>query len=226
MKILILNGSPKKEKSDTMHLTRAFVAGMQEAATCDVQVIHAIEQNVLYCTGCFTCMHNGGTCIHEDGMSHILQEILQADLLILSFPLYAYGMPAPLKAIVDRLLPLTSMKMQRVGERYVHKTQADVSKLRFCMICGCGFPNSKGNFEPAVAQFGLMFHGESTVITVPQSPMFNAPEAAEVTEPRLQLVKEAGRAYAEQGAIPEQLLAKIGSPMIPEQVYAQIINGQ
>ena len=28
MKILVLNGSPKREASDTLHMTRAFVAGM------------------------------------------------------------------------------------------------------------------------------------------------------------------------------------------------------
>lgn len=57
------------------------------------------------------------------------------------------------------------------------------------MICGCGFSNSNQNFDPAIAQFKLMFHMGNTVITVPESPMFNAPEAEVVTSPRLDLIK-------------------------------------
>lgn len=54
--------------------------------------------------------------------------------------------------------------------------------------------------------------------------MFNAPEAAEVTVPRLELVKQAGRQYAETGEIDEELLAEICSPILPEDVYAAICN--
>lgn len=93
------------------------------------------------------------------------------------------------------------------------------------MICGCGFPNSRRNFEPAVRQFELMFPGNHTILTVPESPMFSAPEAAAVTVPRLAQVKEAGRQYAETGEIDPALLAEIGSPMIPEETYAGIVNG-
>jgi len=56
--------------------------------------------------------------------------------------------------------------------------------------------------------------------------MFNAPEAAEVTAPRLELVRRAGKQYAETGEIDEKLLAEIRSPMIPEDVYAAICNGE
>lgn len=224
MKILVLSGSPKREHSDTMHITRAFLDGMNEAAPQEVHTIHVIDKHIEYCTGCFACMRNGGTCIHDDDMGEILNEILASDLLIWSFPLYCYGMPAPLKALLDRTLPLSSMAMQKVGERYEHVEQADFSHLRYLMICGCGFPNSNHNFEPAVAQFRLCFPSDHTILTVPESPMFNAPEAAIVTEPRLALIREAGKQYAETGEINAALLNEICSPMIPEEQYASIVN--
>ena len=225
MKILVFNGSPKREKSDTMHITRAFLEGMSEVSKQEIQLIHVIDKHIEYCTGCFACMHNGGTCVHDDDMQEILEEILASDLLIWSFPLYCYGMPAPLKALLDRTLPLSSMAMRKVGERYEHVEQADFSRLRYLMICGCGFPNSRHNFEPAVAQFRLCFPGRHPILTVPESPMFSAPEAAVVTEPRLALVRQAGKQYAGTGAIDEALIAEIGSPMIPEEQYTAIVNG-
>lgn len=224
MKILVLNGSPKRDKSDTMHITRAFIEGLKAAGEQEVKIVDVIDKHIGYCTGCFSCMHNGGICIYNDDMREILEEILDSDLLILNYPLYCYGMPAPLKALMDRTLPLSSMAMQKVGERYEHVGQADYSHLRYIMICGCGFPNSEHNFEPAVAQFKLMFPGDHTVITVPESPMFNAPEAEVVTVPRLELIKTAGEQYAKTGIINENLLKEICSPMIPEEQYAAIVN--
>ena len=226
MKILVFNGSPKKEKSDTLHITRAFLDGMKDAASQEVQLVHVIDQHIEFCSGCLACMRNGGVCRHNDDMRSILEDILASDLLLFSFPLYGYGMPAMLKNLIDRTLPLSSMAMRKVGERYEHVGQADFSHLKYLMICGCGFPNSAQNFEPAVAQFKLMFRSNHTIITVPESPMFNAPEAAVVTVPRLALVREAGRQYAASGMIDAELLSQIGSPMIPEETYAKIVNGK
>ncbi len=225
MKILVINGSPKKEESDTLVITRAFLEGMNEVSQNEIHTIHAVEKDIAYCKGCFACMRNGGMCVHQDDMSAILEEILESDLLVFSYPLYCYGMPAPLKALMDRTLPLSSMAMQKVGDRYEHVGQASFEHLRYVMICGCGFPNSTHNFEPAVAQFRLCFPNGHTIITVPESPMFHAPEAAEVTVPRLALVRQAGRQLAETGEIAPELLAQITSPMIPEDTYAQIVNG-
>lgn len=225
MKILVFNGSPKKEKSDTLHLTRAFLDGMCEAAPQEIRTIDVIDRHIEFCRGCFACKYNGGHCVLDDDMREILEQILDSDLLLFSYPLYCYGMPAMLKNLVDRMLPLSSMAMEEVNGRYVHVGQRNYSHLRYLMICGCGFPNSRRNFEPAVRQFELMFPANHTILTVPESPMFSAPEAASVTVPRLALVKQAGKQYAKTGAIAPALLAEITSPMIPEEVYAKIVNG-
>ena len=225
MNILVFNGSPKQEKSDTLHITQAFLDGMREAAPQEIQTIHVIDKNIAFCRGCFTCKQNGGHCVIDDDMGNILEQMLSSDLLLFSFPLHSYGMPAALKNLIDRMLPLSAMTMAEVNGRYVHVGQRDYSHLRYLMICGCGFPNSRRNFEPAVRQFELMFPNDHTILTVPESPMFNAPEAAVVTVPRLELVKNAGRQYAETGVIDAALLSEIGSPMIPEETYARIVNG-
>ena len=169
-------------------------------------------------------MHNGGRCIHADDMPQILSEILQSDLLLFSFPLYCYGMPAPFKALIDRTVVLFSMTMQKVGERYEHVGQADYSKLRYLMICGCCFPNAAHNFETAIAQFRLMFGSDSTIVTVSEAPMFNAPEA--VTKPFLETMRTAGREYAQTGCISDETMAKLAVPMIPDDLYARICTGE
>ena len=96
MKVLVLNGSPKKEKSDTMCITRAFLEGMNENAKHDVHIINVVEKHIEYCKGCFSCMQNGSNCIYNDDMKELLKEVLASNLLIFSFPLYCFGMPAPL----------------------------------------------------------------------------------------------------------------------------------
>ena len=224
MKILVFNGSPKKERSDTMHITRAFLGGMNEAAPQEVQSVDVADLNIEFCRGCFACKYNGGRCAIDDDMREILEQMLASDLLLFSFPLYCYGMPAMLKNIIERTLPLSSMAMAEVDGRYVHVGQRDYLHLRYLMICGCGFPNSRRNFEPAVRQFELMFPNNHTILTVPESPMLSAPEAAAVTVPRLERVKKAGRQFAETGEIDPALLAEIASPMIPEETYAKIVN--
>ncbi len=227
MKILVLNGSPKREKSDTLHITRAFLSGMQSAAPQDVTLVHVNEQHIDFCTGCFVCKKNGGVCVLEDDMQAILETMLKSDLVIFSFPLYSYGMPGAMKNVIDRMMPLSSWNMVRNEEgKYGHRMQYDVNRLHYMMICGCGFPNSKHNFEGVVRQFALKFPERSTIVTVPESPMFNIPQATPFVAPRLEAFKAAGAEYAKSFTLTEETLASVCSPMIPEEIYAQFANGE
>ena len=225
MRILVFNGSPKRERSDTLRITRAFLAGMDEAAPQETRIVHVADRRIEFCRGCFACKTNGGRCVLDDDMGALLERMLESDLLLFNFPLYCYSMPAALKNLVERMLPLSSMAMAEVNGRYVHVGQRDYSHLRYLMICSCGFPNSRRNFEPAIRQFELLFPHGHTILTVPENPMFSAPEAEAVTAPRLALVEAAGRQYAQTGTVGAALLEEIGSPMIPEETYAKIVNG-
>ena len=75
MKILILNGSPKKERSDTMRITRAFLAGMKEAGAQEIRLIDVIDRHIAFCRGCFACKQNGGHCVIDDDMRDILEQM-------------------------------------------------------------------------------------------------------------------------------------------------------
>ena len=51
------------------------------------------------------------------------------------------------------------------------------------------------------------------------------PKAKVVTVPRLEKIKEAGKQFAESFIISDDLMKEITSPMIPEEQYAEIVNG-
>ena len=226
MKILVINGSPKGERSDTMHMTRAFLEGICGVAEHEVEHVDIMKQHIEFCCGCFSCKKNGGECIHNDDMAGLLQKYLDADVAIFSFPLYCYGMPAPLKAFFDRTMPLSTMAMRKVGDRYEHTGPVDFSRIHTVVISGCGFPSVTNNYEPLRREFELMIPHDLFMLTVPEAPMFNVPEAAEVTVPFLELVREAGRHYAESYSVPDELMEKLAIPMIPEEMYTAIANGE
>lgn len=57
MKILVLNGSPKK-KSDTFRMTDAFLKGLNKDGEHEINVIDVIDKDIAPCRGCFVCWQN------------------------------------------------------------------------------------------------------------------------------------------------------------------------
>ena len=52
MRILVLNGSPKK-KSDTFRLTDAFLKGLNRVGEHEVYIVNVIDKKIAPCHGCF-----------------------------------------------------------------------------------------------------------------------------------------------------------------------------
>ena len=96
MKILVINGSPRGERSNTLRLTRAFTRGLCAAAPgSEVEELDLRCMNLHECSGCFTCWtKTPGRCVHPDDMNGALLKYVEADALIFSFPLYYFSLPS------------------------------------------------------------------------------------------------------------------------------------
>ncbi len=225
MRILVLNGSPKK-KSDTFRMTEAFLKGMNTAGKHDVEIINVIEKNVAPCRGCFACWgKKDGHCVIEDDQNEILDLYIRADLVIWSFPLYCYSMPSHLKAVLDRTVPLVQMRMVEEDNGTVHhEALADFSKLHTLVICGCGFPDWDGNFDALRIMCANCFC-KADMICVPEAPLLNIPEAAVVAEPLLGAFKKAGEEYSATLHLSPETVQLLETPMIPKEDYLKGVNG-
>lgn len=225
MNILVLNGSPKK-KSDTMVLTNAFIEGLKKNGDHSITIIDVINKNIAPCRGCFGCWQKGeGYCVIKDDQNEILDLYKKADLIIWSFPLYCYGMPSHLKAVLDRTIPLVKMNMVEVGNHTRHVTLVDFSKKHTLVICGCGFPNYEHNFEAIDRECDLSF-GNLTKIFVPETPLLNVPEAEIVAKPKMASFEKAGEEYAKNLCLSPETITELQSLMISKEEYLKNINSQ
>ena len=224
MNILVLNGSPK-QKSDTFRMTDAFLKGLNRTGEHTLHIVRVIERQIAPCTGCFQCWQRmDGHCVIEDDQNAILDLYRAADLVIWSFPLYCYGMPSHLKALLDRTIPLVKMQMRQEADgRVQHETLTDFSRQRTLVFCGCGFPDWDGNFDSLRLQCRQCFCNLQ-LVCVPEAPMLNVPQAAVVAEPLLERFEQAGEEYGRNLALSPETVARLETPMIPKEVYIRIVN--
>ncbi len=225
MKVLVLDGSPKI-KSDTFRLTEAFLKGLERRGEYEADIIHVREKQIAPCRGCFGCWQRGdGHCVITDDQNGILDLYRSADVIIWSFPLYCYGMPSHLKAVLDRTIPLVRMKMVQLPDGTVrHEPLADFSRIRTLVICGCGFPHWEGNFD-GLKQMCKACFGHPDMVCVPETPLLNVPEASVVTGPLLKRFEEAGAEYADRRTLSPETIAALETPMIPAEEYIRHVNG-
>lgn len=127
MKILALSASPRGEKSGTLQLVKAVLAGAK-AAGADVELVDVCKLKVNYCTGCGAC-YATGACPHQDDFAALQKKMLAADGLVLGSPNYFRSVSAQMKTCLDRLAD--AVHCQRFTGKYG------------CAVATAGAPASK-----------------------------------------------------------------------------------
>lgn len=101
-KVLAIVSSPRKGgNSET--LVERFTTGAKEVGHT-VETVFLRDKKIAPCIACEACLRNGGTCVQKDDMAEILAQIITADVIVLSTPVYYYSISAQLKMMIDRTL--------------------------------------------------------------------------------------------------------------------------
>ena len=97
--VLGLAGSPRRD-GNTDTLLDAFLAGARQVGA-DTTVLRISALRIAPCDDCGGCALDG-KCVVEDGFQKVNRQIIAADVIVLSVPLYFAGLPARVKCLVDR----------------------------------------------------------------------------------------------------------------------------
>lgn len=117
MKVLILAGSPHVGGTTAL-LAEEFESGAMDAGHKVVRIDTA-KLDVHPCIGCYYCRSNGGKCVYKDDMVKIYPELLSADAVVLSTPLYYFGMTAQLKRTLDRFFAVNPLLRESGKKLYL-----------------------------------------------------------------------------------------------------------
>lgn len=224
MKVLVLNGSPKGERSNTYRLTGAFLDGLRQVQQAEAEVLAVGKLHLLPCRGCFACWSKTpGKCVLQDDMAGVIEKILAADVLIWSFPLYYFGIPGQLKLLIDRQLPM-SLPFMTDNASGGHPSRYDRSGQRQVVISTCGFYTAEGNYDAVDAQFARLCGADGyTAIYCGQGELFRVPELRQRTDAYLEHVKQAGAEFA-RGAVTEETACALRQPLFPRAVFEQVAD--
>ncbi|MBR6341146.1 MAG: NAD(P)H-dependent oxidoreductase [Treponema sp.] len=233
MNLLIINGSPKGKRSNSLRLTKSFVEGFKSAKEKNgeqvvVEELELASMNIGACRGCFACWKNTpGVCIIKDDMPSVLEKMLKADLIVWSFPLYYFNVPGLLKNLIDRQLPMNLPFMSENTSGYgsgSHEARYDKSGLRHVLISTCGFYSAKGNYDSVLSMFDhFTGKGNYEKIFCGQGELFKIKELASRTDQYLAIVEKAGQEYA-AGGISEQTKADLETLLYPKEIFEKMAD--
>ncbi|MEZ7891692.1 MAG: flavodoxin family protein [Candidatus Wallbacteria bacterium] len=106
MKIIALNGSPRKNWNTALLLENAL-KGAKDAGA-ETEMVHLYDINFKGCISCFLCKRQNskyyGKCALNDGLKPVLERIEAADALILGSPIYFSAVTGVMRSFLERFM--------------------------------------------------------------------------------------------------------------------------
>jgi multimeric flavodoxin WrbA len=146
MKVIGINGSPRKQWNTATLLEKALEGAASRGAR--TEVVHLYDLEYQGCRSCFGCKAKGtksyGKCAMTDGLTPVLDRVLQADALVLASPIYFWAITGEMKSFLERLM----------FPYYRYVKPEDPSQTLFPRAIRTGFIYTMGAAEERMREFG------------------------------------------------------------------------
>ena len=229
MKILALNSSPRREKSNTNRLLLPFLEGAREAgAEVDIEYLHGKKINP--CLGCFHCwLKKPGVCVQKDDQAELLEKVRHSDVIVYATPLYLFGISAQMKLFLDRIIPIALPFIEAQDGHCTHPRREGNKLSGMVVISNCGF-HELDNFDDMLAQFktiarhskikflGALLRPEGEFLEFGEKMM---PEAVQSV---YDAAREAGAQVAAQGMISDEVQKAVSRQLLPFETFLKAAN--
>lgn len=169
MKLIGINGSPRKNENCGMALDAALRGAADTGA--EVKRYDLFDLSFSGCKSCFGCKLLGGPsfckCALSDDLTQVLEDVLAADALIISAPIYYSDVPGAVRNFYERLLfPANLYDMGKTGY---------TKRVRTGLIYTMGAPDPAFNGNLAEKDKGKfdMFIGDTEVLNILDTYQFD-----------------------------------------------------
>ncbi len=106
MKVMAINGSPRKNWNTATLLKKALKGAASQGA--ETELVHLYDLKFTGCTSCFACKIRGGKsygrCAVKDDLAPVLRKVEAIDALILGSPIYFSDVSGEMRSFLERLL--------------------------------------------------------------------------------------------------------------------------
>lgn len=105
MKVIAINGSPRKDWNTATLLQKGLEGAKSKGAKTDL--IHLYDLNYKGCISCFACKRKNGNynglCVMKDDLRDVLKEVMECNVLLLGSPIYFHDVTGEMRSFLERL---------------------------------------------------------------------------------------------------------------------------
>ncbi len=221
LKVVAINGSPRKDKGYTATVLAPFIQGITDAGA-EVELFYASKLKIKPCScGSMFCWYDSpGECCINDDMQMLYPKLRAAEILILATPVYI-PLPGDMQIVINRLVPLIEPYLEFRNSRTRARFHKNV-RIQKILLVSTGSWWEKENFGTVVHIVEELAEGASVEFggAILRPHAFAMKQDGQFTkdgEEILEALRRIGSELIHEGEMNHESLEMISRPLISEE---------